>query len=173
LSEFILAMVDGNSKFDKHLKNEKIFSLEENMGKEVFLTHCNNCHLIFNRFNTSFDSIPYSNNSSGFGNIGLSFNNEGNGNNGKGFRIPNLRNIEFTAPYMHDGRFNSLREVIEHYNSGVILNPNLSSFLIGADGNPKQMNLSELEKEALEKFLLTLSDDSIILDEKFSNPYIE
>ena len=89
-----------------------------------------------------------------------------NGNvfdNGK-FRTPTLRNIALTAPYMHDGRFETLEEVIDHYASGghpaENKNPNITGF-----------ELTQRKKDALVAFMRTLTDESFINDERFSNPF--
>ena len=74
-----------------------------------------------------------------------------------------------TAPYMHDGRFATLREVIDHYDSGVQDNPNLSNRL-RRNGNVRRLNLSESEKY-LEAFLNTLTDEAFLEDERFSDPF--
>lgn len=87
------------------------------------------------------------------------------------FKTTTLRNIEHTTPYMHDGRFASLEEVIEHYNSGIQDHPRLSPALTDANGNPIQLNLSDAEKAALLAFLKTLSDTSVAEEEKWSNPF--
>ena len=73
---------------------------------------------------------------------------------------------------MHDGRFATLDQVVEHYNSGIQANPNLSPELKDANGNPKQMNLSVTDKAALVAFLNTLTDQKLITDPKYSNPFI-
>jgi len=89
------------------------------------------------------------------------------------FKVPSLKNIELTAPYMHDGRFKSLEEVIEHYNSGIELHPNLPPTLRNlVDNTPKRLNLTAEQKAALIAFLKTLTDRSITSDVKFSNPFI-
>lgn len=88
------------------------------------------------------------------------------------FKTTSLRNIEYTGPYMHDGRFASLEEVIEHYNSGIQDHPTLSPALKDANGNPIQLNLSDAEKSALLAFLKTLSDTSVAEEEKWSNPFL-
>jgi len=95
------------------------------------------------------------------------------GDQGK-FKIPSLRNVALTAPYMHDGRFNTLEEVVEHYNSGVQQHPNLDDRLtvdgtIG--GEPLQMDLSANDKQALVAFLRTLTDEPLIADPRFSDPF--
>ncbi len=87
------------------------------------------------------------------------------------FKVGSLRNIELTAPYMHDGRFATLLDVVEHYNSGVQDHPNLDNRL-QRNGDPIQMNLSDQQKQDLVAFMLTLTDDTFITDEKFSDPFI-
>ncbi|MEM9545604.1 MAG: cytochrome c peroxidase [Bacteroidota bacterium] len=92
------------------------------------------------------------------------------------FKVPSLRNIEFTAPYMHDGRFKTLEEVIDHYSEGVVQHSNLHFRLSTVDdgppgGPPKKLFLSQYEKDALIAFLKTLSDEDIITDKKYSNPF--
>ncbi|MFY8109562.1 MAG: cytochrome-c peroxidase [Bacteroidia bacterium] len=94
------------------------------------------------------------------------------------FKVPTLRNIALTAPYMHDGRFATLEEVVEHYNSGIKDHPNLDWALrdeISSDFSKvkaKKMNLSAYDKKALIAFLKTLTDQSFIHDKKFSNPFV-
>lgn len=105
-------------------------------------------------------------------------------NEGEGFfKIPSLRNVAVTGPYMHDGRFATLEDVIEHYNSGIVNHPALDVRLkphdedpvTGAISNvqnkPMRLNLTPVEKKALVAFLKTLTDESLITAERFSNPF--
>lgn len=87
------------------------------------------------------------------------------------FKTTSLRNIERTAPYMHDGRFATLEEVVEHYNSGIQNHPTLSPALRDPNGNPVRLNLSASQKAALVAFLKTLTDSSVEAEEKWSNPF--
>lgn len=87
------------------------------------------------------------------------------------FRIPSLRNIELTAPYMHDGRFNTLAEVVEHYNSGIQAHPKLDHKFRDVNGNPTRLNLTEVEKQALVAFLKTLTDKQMCSDVRYSDPF--
>jgi cytochrome c peroxidase len=87
------------------------------------------------------------------------------------FKSPSLKNVGLSKFYMHDGRFSSLAEVIQFYDSGIQAGPALDSRLIGPNGTPRRLNLSPTDKAALEAFLLTLSDPSITTDAKFSNPF--
>jgi cytochrome c peroxidase len=86
------------------------------------------------------------------------------------FRPASLRNIARTAPYMHDGRFATLRDVIEHYDHGVQDAPALPAELKEA-GAPKRLNLTSQEKDALEAFLHAFTDETFLADPKFSDPF--
>ncbi len=90
--------------------------------------------------------------------------------NGK-FKIPSLKNIAIRPPYMHDGRFATLEEVMEHYSSGIQNHPNLISPLVNANGEVGQFNFTTAEKEALIAFMHTLTDNEMLTDEKYSNPF--
>lgn len=186
LSQFIRSIVSSQSKYDdgrmqvnSRLQPFPNFTEAENQGKALFLktvaqggAGCINCHAT-----EAFVSV-----NSGTKNNGLdlvSTNDLGvfetfpTNNSMKGaFKIPTLRNIALGAPYMHDGRFQTLEQVIEHYNSGVKNHPNLSPFLKDANGNPQQLNLTEQQKAALVAFLRTLTDPNILHNEKWSDPFI-
>ena len=89
------------------------------------------------------------------------------------FRAASLRNIAVTAPYMHDGRFATLREVIDHYDHGVKDSPTPSDVLQDLNtGLPRQLNLSAQDKDALEAFLRTLTDNELLNDPKFADPFL-
>ena len=100
------------------------------------------------------------------------------------FKMSSLRNIELTAPYMHDGRFQTLEEVIDHYSNGVVDNPNLGGELrvnggpggpggAGGPGNAEvaRPNFTAAERAALVAFLKTLTDYKLMEDERFSDPF--
>jgi cytochrome c peroxidase len=97
------------------------------------------------------------------------------------FIIPSLRNVGLTAPYMHDGRFATLGQVIDHYSDSIQPHPDLDPFLyqtnfaagqvITTTGQPVKMNISATEKAQLIAFLNSLTDYTITTDPKFSNPY--
>ncbi len=92
--------------------------------------------------------------------------------NGK-FKIPNLRNVALTAPYMHDGRFETLSEVIGHYSTGVQSHPNLDSRLKDENGQVLVLNITETEKQDLIAFLHSLTDNGMVTDPRFSDPFIK
>jgi len=87
------------------------------------------------------------------------------------FKVTTLRNVELTAPYMHDGRFKTLEEVVEHYSSGVKNHPNLSPPLRAPNGAVVNRNFSEAEKAALVAFMKTLTDRTLATEAKYSNPF--
>jgi cytochrome c peroxidase len=172
------------------------FTVQENMGKDIFngkLTPetngtCAFCHMA-NVNTLHFSSIPDLNDNqvvfSGLrtDNIGLDERAGGDSDDGVGnishnesdngqFKTTSIRNIELTAPYMHDGRFVTLEEVVEHYSTGVKDHPNLSDHMINPDETPRNLNLTEEEKTALVAFLKTLTDHEMITDEKYSDPFI-
>lgn len=90
--------------------------------------------------------------------------------NGK-FKIPNLRNVAITAPYMHDGRFETLDEVLEHYSKNVKSHPNLDDRLKGSGGKPLVLNITDQEKKEIIAFLESLTDQQMISHTKYSDPF--
>lgn len=132
---------------------------------------CNSCHGVQSTFGYIFNGT--------FANIGLDVEYADPGRQkvtgdpadaGK-FKIPSLRNVAYTAPYMHDGRFATLDDVIDHYSHGIADNPNLDPKLQDGSGHARNMNISEHEKQAIIAFLQTLSDQSVLTDPKFSDPF--
>ncbi|MEX0291542.1 MAG: cytochrome-c peroxidase [Flavobacteriaceae bacterium] len=178
LAQFIRSMVSYRSKYDEGLSQTgnnrdefPNFTPSENLGKTLFFsnrTNCAQCHTT-NAFvgagprNIGLDVVFTD---LGVGGITNRANEIGE------FKVSSLRNIALTAPYMHDGRFTSLEQVIEHYNSGIQDNISLDDRLRQNNGQVLRLNLSDLEKRALRDFLLTLTDPIFISDEKFSNPFI-
>jgi cytochrome c peroxidase len=164
LEQFLLTLVSHDAKFDRVLRGEATFTNEEQRGFELFHTEydprreqfgadCFHCH-----GGPLFQSANFANNGldSKFADLGLYETTRKVGDKGK-FAVPSLRNIEVTAPYMHDGRFADLNEAIKHYSSDVkrneTLDPNLAKHPNG--GVP----LTEQDKRALAAFLKTLTDE--------------
>ena len=175
LAQFLRALVSYRSRFDEGLSNGfASFSPLEEDGRELFFSgefSCNHCHSTYNFYerqalNNGLDSV-YSDS----GRVVIT----GDLSDLGKFRTPSLRNIAVTAPYMHDGRFATLAEVIEHYNSGIMPGPTLDDRLttnqtIG--GPPRRMNMTAYEKEALIAFLQTLTDDHFLSDPRYSDPFV-
>jgi cytochrome c peroxidase len=93
------------------------------------------------------------------------------GAGGARFKAPALRNIAVRAPYMHDGRFETLREVVEFYNTGVQAHPDLDPVLRTRGGEPRRLGLGEADIDALVAFLETLTDEAFLTHPKFSDPF--
>jgi len=176
LGQFVRAMVAKNSKFDLAATEEgrffpplAAFSKKENDGYKIFVeSNCVSCHSVphFASHFPSNNGLDATNEKDkGLGGVTESVFDEGL------FKAPPLRNIELTAPYMHDGRFKTLEEVVEHYNSGIQPNPALSPELMDNSGMPKRLNLSTYQKEALVDFLKTLTDTYFVDDPRFEDPF--
>jgi cytochrome c peroxidase len=175
LASFLKNFNSTNSKYDLAYTNSttpsNIFlTAQETEGLNLFngKAMCGNCH-----GGTNFNGW-----SGNYQNIGLDMNYADKGrakitnyaNDDGKFNVPTLKNISVTAPYMHDGRFTTLAEVIEHYSTGIQNHPNLN-WVFKSGNNAKQLNLTDPEKKALEVFLNTLTDVSFITDPKFSDPF--
>jgi cytochrome c peroxidase len=161
LSQFMVMLVSANSKYDKVLRGEMHFSDDEMAGKTIFEQKCANCHS-----GILFTDQKFRNN--GIANVTDKgrFEITLNPKDEYAFKVPSLRNVGLTAPYMHDGRFNSLEEVIDHYRFGVQPSATLDSLLQkdGAYG----IAISNDEKSKLVLFLKTLSDDDFIRNPLFA-----
>ena len=176
VAQFLTSMVSCDTKYDHELPNNFAgFTPLENIGRELFFSNkakCSQCHAGSNFKAPDNDpNSPYSLPTiKGTANIGLDIVYADNGKEDGQFKIPTLRNIALTAPYMHDGRFKTLEEVVEHYNSGVKAHTKLDDKL-KTNGTPQHLNLNDVEKMALVAFLNTLTDQSMITDPKFANPF--
>lgn len=159
---FQLSILSYRSKYDQVISKKDSFSIQEYNGYKLFKRHCNSCHA-----EPLFSNYQFANN-------GLSINKSLN-DFGKGaitkqardsllFKIPSLRNLSYTYPYMHDGRFNRLSEVINHYTNGIVQHKNSSEEL------KKPINLSANEKVDLISFLLTLNDKEFVKDTNYQFP---
>lgn len=166
LSQFMVMNISANSRFDKYRRNEAggTLSSDELQGYVIFNSKCASCHA----------TDLFTDNS--FRNNGLSVNPLVNdvgryrltelSQDYYKFKVPSLRNVEVTAPYMHDGRFGTLDAVLNHYSNGVVnsatLDPSLNQN--GTLGIP----LSSIEKSKLIAFLKTLTDNQYLTDTRFS-----
>jgi cytochrome c peroxidase len=162
LSQFLVMLETFNSKYDKVIRKEEIFTESEQKGYELFKTNCASCHQ-----EPLFCSDKFENNGLA---IDTTLNDMGrmkitnNPNDYLKFKVPTLRNVQFTFPYMHDGRFKTLTDVVKHYNSGIHKSNTLSKDLI------KPMHLSDNDRVDLVAFLKTLSDTEFLFDQRFSYP---
>lgn len=88
------------------------------------------------------------------------------------FKSPSLKNVGQSQFFMHDGRFTTLLQVVQHYNNGVQAGPALDNRLTGGNGNPRRLNLSAADQQALVDFMLTLDDPTLAADVRFADPFI-
>lgn len=162
LSQFQVMLVSASSKYDKYRLGEVTLSQEELEGLQLFEQKCASCHSgeLFtnqdyrnNGLDTVFDK-----------DLGRTRITESNADLGK-FRVPSLRNVALTAPYMHDGRFNTLQDVLNHYNNGVKYSPTLASEL--QQNGKLGISLTDTEKQRIIIFLMTLTDYDFIQDARF------
>jgi cytochrome c peroxidase len=167
LSSFVGSIGSYQTKFDKVSKGEASYTNLEAEGAKLFFNQfdCDHCHALQNKINSDKN----------FANIGLNIVDSDPGRQGL-FKIPDLRNVAITGPYMHDGRFATLEEVVSHYSSSIQPNKNLdSSFKRPVYGNNfesiRGLDMTEGQKRALIAFLNTLTDIPLITDPKFSDPF--
>lgn len=176
LAQFLQALISYQSKSDlanNPMTNdppdpEAVFDAVEMRGLEIYNARCAHCHELRTNINVwqannGLDAIP-----TDPGTLNLALRRDGSVGV---FRAASLRNIAVSGPYMHDGRFSALRDVINHYDHGIQEGPHLDPTLRDVFGAPIRLNLSEEDKDALEAFLNSLTDHAFLGDPKFSNPF--
>lgn len=161
LAQFTVSLKSTNSKYDKVMRKTETFTEQEQHGYDLFKVNCASCHTepLFSSDRFENNGLPIDETLNDLGRIKITNRKE----DYLRFKVPTLRNIQFTFPYMHDGRFKSLTDVIKHYNS------------LGNDKNlPKElanpMNLSDKDRVDLVAFLQTLTDKEFLFDKRFSFP---
>lgn len=167
LSQFMNLMVSANAKYDKYVREGEALTPEEAEGLVLFKARCSTCHATDLFTDDSFRNNGL--NSTFEKDAGRERITEFAGDRGK-FKVPSLRNVDLTAPYMHDGRFNTLQQVLDHYDNNVKDSETLDPLLKqnGVLGIP----ISEEEKSKLIAFLKTLSDEQFRRDKRFANPFL-
>ncbi len=190
LAQFVRSIVSLRSKYD--VGREQVdspldpfpnFTEQENLGKQQFFGrgNCASCHLAdptmpprsSRQSAFFFVDQPVANgidSESSLADIGVGKHTGRPSDVGR-FKVPSLRNVELTGPYMHDGRFVTLDSVIEHYNWSVRPHPNLDHRL--ADFAANGLALPEVQKVALTVFLTTLTDHALRRDPKYSDPFVD
>lgn len=170
IAQFERTLISGNSKFDRHLLGTATLTSEELNGFNIFMDEtrgdCFHCHGNVN--NPLWTDNMFHNNGldATFTDLGLGEVSGDPADNGK-FKSPSLRNLAFTAPYMHDGRFNTLDEVINHYSEGLQNSSTIDPLMKKVDEGG--VHLTTQEKADLKAFLLTLSDHEFITNPDFQN----
>lgn len=161
LSQFELMLVSANSKYDQVMLNKAEFTDREQKGYELFKSNCAACHheplFASDKFENNGLDIDTTLDDSGRMKI------TGNPQDYLRFKVPTLRNIQFSFPYMHDGRYKTLTEVLKHYNT--ISDNNLHSAQLSLP-----MNLTDNDRVDLVLFLKTLTDKEFLFNPRFSFP---
>jgi cytochrome c peroxidase len=191
LASFERTLVSSNSHYDRFLRGEIALSAQEELGRKLFMAHpdvkvslrganCIDCH-------SQFLTSGFSAGLDGFSNNGLDDELDlqpgleavtGKPAHRGMFKVPTLRNIALTAPYMHDGRFATLEDVLHHYNGGVHRSSTLSPLIAEASNRDAEspegvsLHLSEEEQAAIIAFLHTLTDHDFVTAERFSDPFV-
>ena len=154
LSQFMLTLVSANAKYDSVQQKRAKFTAQEANGYALFKKNCNRCHTepLFSSFAFANNGLPLDSFLQDFGRTNVTKNKK----DSLFFKIPSLRNIQYTAPYMHDGRFKRLQNVLKHYTTDFDKNTQTA------------MVLTSNEKVDIIAFLLTLSDKSFLTNKKHS-----
>lgn len=181
LAQFERTLISANARYDQIVRGEVQATEREWRAINLFMTHpvpeanlrganCGDCHgshlTTLNTFHDNgLDAQPQDEGRALV--TGQAY------DKGK-MRAPSLRNIALTAPYMHDGRFKTLREVLDHYNEHIQASPNLDPLIMEATNEPEgqSLALTEEEKEDILLFLHLLTDSTFIQDPRFSNPFV-
>lgn len=179
LQNFMTSINSHSSKFDIAANGNGFFqgpwtgfNEQENLGKSLFTTNCVTCHS--QGMNALFANTMLRSANNG---LELNYADKGEGEHNPSpealaiFKIPGLRNIAMTAPYMHDGRFASLEDVVDFYSTGIQDHQNLNPLLKDEIGHAKKFNFTSGEKDALVQFLNTLTDNTMMHEEKWSDPF--
>jgi len=159
LAQFMSCLISANSKYDKVKAGTATFTADEQSGYMLFKAKCESCHK-----EPLMTDLTYRNNGldvhfvdAGRARITLQPSDSGK------FKVPSLRNVAVSYPYMHDGRLNSLSKVIDHYRAGIVQSSTIDPLLSG--GN---MSITDAEKQQLLLFLNTLTDPAFLNDKRFS-----
>src|SRR5699024_474392 len=161
IAQFEYTLISNNSKYDKVMQGMAVFKENEKRGYAIFKNKCVSCHSTALFTDQSFRNIgfPINENSNEAGRARVT----GNMEDYMSFRVPSLRNIEYTAPYGSFGQFNSLKELLDYLDKGVIASDNLDPIF---KNNNKRIPLNDDEKLDLIAFMKTLSDKTFTHQEE-------
>lgn len=178
VAEFVDGLASFDSKFDQAAVRSSDglnldvpfsdFTAAENNGKSIYIANCASCHnASFGRpvLNAANNGLDMEYTDEGIGGITNAYTDLNM------FKVPTLRNIGLSAPYMHDGRFQTLEEVVDFYSDNIADHPRLSEELKDFNGQPKRFNFTDEQKADLVAFLHTLTDVGYTEAEKYSNPF--
>lgn len=164
LSQFVLMLTSSNSRYDKYIRQEPGGELtaQELNGLQLFRTHCATCHPepLFTNGGFANNGLPADTVLMDRGRMAIT----GDPKDSLRFKVPTLRNVQFSYPYMHDGRFRKLLDVVNHYSDGIQVGNSLDPRL------QAPIKLSHEQKIDLVAFLLTLTDRDFLFDPRFGFP---
>lgn len=162
LKAFLLSLISANAKYDSVQNGTAIYTEQEEKGYQLYRKNCSSCHTEPLFTNNSFEDIglPEDPHLQDKGRSTVT----GNQNDNYRFQVPTLRNISYTYPYMHDGRFTHIRQILDHYSEHIEKRNSLSTLL----QQPIQLNPDE--KVELTSFLLCLNDKNFIFHSEYGYP---
>jgi cytochrome c peroxidase len=162
LSQFMLTLVSANAKYDSVKNSKAHFTAQEEKGYMIYKKHCASCHTepLFSNYTFKSNGLPIDNNLRDSGREKISMKAEDR----YLFKVPSLRNLEYSYPYMHDGRLRKLPDVIRYYNHIDINTPYLSAEL------KQPLNLNADEQVELLSFLITLTDKKFVFNPELTYP---
>lgn len=162
ISQFMLTLVSSNARYDSVMRHQATFTAQELNGYKLFSKNCSSCHTepLFTNQQFENNGLPLDTTLKDIGRMKVTQNTS----DALKFKVPTLRNIEFSYPYMHDGRFKRLSEVLKHYSTGIEHNSTLSAQL------NKPIVFTSEEKVDLIAFLLTLTDKSFLFNTEYGYP---
>ena len=162
LAQFELTLVSFNAKYDRVKQGKEKYTPQEQNGYTLFVKHCNSCHSepLFSNYQFACNGLPVDTNLKDWGRWNVTHESK----DSLQFKIPSLRNLSYSYPYMHDGRFKKIGQVIAHYTSGIKTNNSIAPQL------KQPILLNEHEKTDLIAFLLTLNDSSFIFNRQYHFP---
>lgn len=162
IAQFMLSLISANSKYDQVMRGKQEFTQQEKAGYQIFQKQCNVCHRepLFTTGEFARNELPVDTKSPDPGLARISQKK----NDSFYFKIPTLRNIEYSYPYMHDGRFESLKSVVRFYATGRRCMPYAGNEIQSTKLNPR-------EEADMMAFLLTLSDSSFLFNPKHHYPF--
>lgn len=182
IAQFERTLISSNSLYDQYLNGTYTPTEQELLGLNLFMTapkpkqhirgaNCAHCHGSPKLFKNLFHNNGLDTLAKDIGRMEFTGQEMDLGR----FRVPTLRNIALTAPYMHDGRFNTLEEVLDHYNTHIKPSKTLSTFISNVSNDPdgKSLSLSEAEKNAIISFLKLLTDETFVTNPEFSDPHMQ
>ncbi|CAN5352470.1 cytochrome c peroxidase [soil metagenome] len=162
IAQFQLTLVSAGSKYDSVVAGKSSFTSQEKNGYSLFKKNCNSCHTepLFSTYEFRNNGLSVDTTLNDYGKWNITHKQE----DSLLFKIPTLRNVEFSYPYMHDGRFKNLNSVLKHYTEGIVNSPTLAKEL------QKPIILNADQKVDLIAFLLTLTDKKFIFNPAFAFP---